>query len=192
MRKNIFLIVFILCAVLLPRAVFSSDPMVKYLCELGRAFYHMEKYDEALAQFRKALLLDPNNRTAKKYIDDIFTKASGRRVKTKPAPVINPEPKAKPVPIAKSVPDKSATTKPLPAKQPAPVKEESVHQAAPSAQKTSAYKVSLQRLILEAQKNIQKIDDQMRRQESKPKPEQSVSKEDVMEKQLAAAESRKK
>jgi tetratricopeptide (TPR) repeat protein len=192
MRKNIFLIVFILCAVLLPRAAFSSDPMVKYLCELGRALYYMEKYDDALTQLRKALLLDPNNRTAKKYIDDIFVKTSGKRIKTKPTPTVRPEPKAKPAPMAKSVPDKSAPTKSLPAKQPASVKEENVHQAAPSAQKTSAYKISLQRLILEAQRNIQKIDEQIRKQESVLKPKQSVSKEEVMEKQLAATESKKK
>lgn len=191
MRKNIFLIVFILCAVLLPRAAFPSDPMVKYLCEMGRAFYAMEKYDEALAQFRKALLLDPNNRTAKKYIDDIFVKTSGKRIKTKPAPAVNPKPKAKPALAAKPAPDKPAPTKPLPVKQSAPEKEESVHRAAPSAQKISAYKISLQRLILEAQRNIQKIDEQMRRQESKPKPKQSVSKEDVIEKQLSELERRK-
>ncbi len=190
MRKYIFLIAFILSVVLLPKVVFSSDPMVKYLCEMGRAFYAMEKYDEALAQFRKVLLIEPNNPTAKKYINDIFTVSRGKRVKImppapKPTPIKEEKKQERKPPANAGIVIKAA---PLPEIKEQPKKEETEIQP----QKTPAYKINLQQLISEAERNIQKIDDQMRKQESKVKPAPSAKKEQAIEKQLSELERKKK
>ncbi|MDD5692371.1 MAG: tetratricopeptide repeat protein [Candidatus Omnitrophica bacterium] len=43
-----------------------------YLCELGKSFYSMGQIDEALSEFNKALLVDPDNQVAREYINRIF------------------------------------------------------------------------------------------------------------------------
>lgn len=50
----------------------ASGPAADYLCELGAAFYSMGRYEDALSEFNKALLVDPDSQTAKRYINDIF------------------------------------------------------------------------------------------------------------------------
>jgi len=55
--------------VLFPR---QESPIVKYLCELGLKAYKEKRFNDALDYFRKALLIEPNNQTAKTYIDLIF------------------------------------------------------------------------------------------------------------------------
>ena len=81
-KKNICIIfVFsLLITTLIPNFAFAASQAVEYLCELGVTFYRMDKYDDALSEFKKALMLDPNNQTAKKYIDEIFQKE-------KPSPI---------------------------------------------------------------------------------------------------------
>lgn len=74
MRKKIVLILSLLFLFIKP--VFPGIPVVEYLCEQGIAFYHTGRYDEALTEFNKALMIDPNNPTAKKYIDTIFLQTS--------------------------------------------------------------------------------------------------------------------
>ncbi len=51
---------------------FAANQAVDYLCELGITFYKLGRYDEALMEFNKTLLVDPKNATAKSYIDKIF------------------------------------------------------------------------------------------------------------------------
>jgi len=52
---------------------FAGGPVAaEYLCELGAAFYSMGRYDEALNEFNKVLLIDPDSKVAKQYINDIF------------------------------------------------------------------------------------------------------------------------
>lgn len=51
---------------------YSGTQAVEYLCELGITFYKLGRYDEALQEFNKALMLEPANQTAKKYINNIF------------------------------------------------------------------------------------------------------------------------
>ncbi|MBU1923085.1 MAG: tetratricopeptide repeat protein [Candidatus Omnitrophica bacterium] len=51
---------------------FSQSLEVDYLCELGKTFYIQGKIDDALSEFTKILLVDPNNQQAKEYINKIF------------------------------------------------------------------------------------------------------------------------
>lgn len=51
---------------------FAQGQVIDYLCELGKSFYSLGRVDDALAEFKKALLLDPANSTAKEYVNKIF------------------------------------------------------------------------------------------------------------------------
>ncbi|MDD5281708.1 MAG: tetratricopeptide repeat protein [Candidatus Omnitrophica bacterium] len=51
---------------------FSQSLEADYLCELGKTFYIQGKIDDALSEFTKVLLIDPNNQQAKDYINKIF------------------------------------------------------------------------------------------------------------------------
>ncbi|MCM8801686.1 MAG: hypothetical protein NC912_06810, partial [Candidatus Omnitrophica bacterium] len=53
------------------RFVFAGSETVDYLCELGITFYKMAYYDDALHEFKKILLLEPNHPVAKDYINKI-------------------------------------------------------------------------------------------------------------------------
>ena len=50
----------------------SSPPTVEYLCELGIQLYRQGNYNDALSEFGAVLNLEPDNKTALKYIDAIF------------------------------------------------------------------------------------------------------------------------
>lgn len=52
----------------------STPGAIQYLCELGISFYKEGRYDDALQEFNKALILDSSNETARKYIDTILAK----------------------------------------------------------------------------------------------------------------------
>ena len=75
------------------------------MLELGATFYRMGKYDEALHEFKKVLLIDPANRSAQKYVNDIFAKDA----------VAPAAPAA--APIAEALPPAPAAVKP-PAPEP--------------------------------------------------------------------------
>lgn len=51
---------------------FSASQAVESLNDLGITLYNMGKYRQALAEFNKVLLMNPNNQVAKGYIDIIF------------------------------------------------------------------------------------------------------------------------
>jgi hypothetical protein len=75
MSKKFFLAVLLISALNLPitlKSSFAAGPAADYLCELGATFYSLGRYDEALSEFNKALLVDPDSAVAKKYINDIF------------------------------------------------------------------------------------------------------------------------
>ncbi len=57
---------------LIPEKSFASGAAAEYLCELGATFYGMGRYDEALHEFNKALMVDPDSQIAKSYISQIF------------------------------------------------------------------------------------------------------------------------
>lgn len=54
-------------------SVYAQGQAVDYLCELGKNFYSQGRKDDALHEFDKVLLLDPANKTAKEYINKIFS-----------------------------------------------------------------------------------------------------------------------
>ncbi|MBN2831332.1 MAG: tetratricopeptide repeat protein [Candidatus Omnitrophica bacterium] len=51
---------------------FASNQAVDYLCELGKVSYAQGRIDNALSDFNKALLIDPDNKIAKEYVNLIF------------------------------------------------------------------------------------------------------------------------
>ncbi|MCX5713440.1 MAG: tetratricopeptide repeat protein, partial [Candidatus Omnitrophica bacterium] len=87
--------------VLSPNISFASAGVAEYLCELGVTFYGLGQYDDALSEFNKALMVDPESPVAKQYITEIF------KQNLKPAPPIPAAPKAitpeSPAPQARSL-----------------------------------------------------------------------------------------
>lgn len=69
----IFFNILLFC-LLLQAPCFAEMQGVDYLCEFGITFYRMGRYDDALSEFKKVLLLDPQNKIAQSYINDIFVK----------------------------------------------------------------------------------------------------------------------
>jgi len=67
-------LVVLLCvsAFISPKPSFASNQAAEYLYELGAAFYAQGKTEEALAEFNKALLADPDNQRARAFVDRIF------------------------------------------------------------------------------------------------------------------------
>ena len=64
--------------------VYASE-ILSYLCEIGLRFYQQGRYDEALEEFKKALLVNPNYGPALKYIQMI------EKMKEKEASVFLPQ-----------------------------------------------------------------------------------------------------
>lgn len=60
------------------RASWASSEMAGYLCELGINYYDIGKYQDALTQFKGALLLEPKNEIANYYINKIFEKTQSQ------------------------------------------------------------------------------------------------------------------
>ncbi len=71
------LIILFLSFLLMNPPVFASSSSAEYLCEFGITFYKSGKYDDALTEFQKALLIDPSNSTARQYINKIFQDEMG-------------------------------------------------------------------------------------------------------------------
>lgn len=76
--KAIFLaIVFFLSlapAGILSGPAFGAVESADYLCELGLFLYRQNKFDEALVEFKRVLMVDPGNKPAKEHINNIFQK----------------------------------------------------------------------------------------------------------------------
>ncbi|MDD5431797.1 MAG: tetratricopeptide repeat protein [Candidatus Omnitrophica bacterium] len=68
--------------------VFAGPQAADYLCEFGITFYKMGRYDEALAEFNKVLLVEPNNKVAKSYINNIFKSTNAQSESFKQEEVI--------------------------------------------------------------------------------------------------------
>ena len=70
--KRLFIIlltILFLNSSLLPLYAYTQIP--EYLCEIGMKFYQQGQYDEALGEFKKALMVQPNYEPALKYIQMI-------------------------------------------------------------------------------------------------------------------------
>ena len=113
MHKKIFPIIFcgILSVCFLTQA-YPAAPVAEYLCELGINFYKMGRYDDALLEFKKVLLVEPDNPTARTYVNYIFQKEKLALNTTETNfPQTSAESPAKESPILTTV-DKSLEVKP--------------------------------------------------------------------------------
>src|SRR3989338_2369387 len=75
LKKTIFLstAVFLLFSHLtIHSSVFAGSAASEYLCGFAMQFYRMGRYEDALTEFKKVLLIDPENKTAQEYINNIF------------------------------------------------------------------------------------------------------------------------
>ncbi|PIP18856.1 MAG: hypothetical protein COT38_00030 [Candidatus Omnitrophica bacterium CG08_land_8_20_14_0_20_41_16] len=75
MSKRYFIFILLSLVVFLPFSTefsFAASQATEYLCELGVTLYNLGKYDDALSEFNKALLVEPDNKRAKEYVDKIF------------------------------------------------------------------------------------------------------------------------
>jgi len=75
-RYNSMALVTLALLFLSTSSVFAESQAVNYLCELGKSFYSLGKVEDALSEFNKVLLVDPNNKVAKEYISKIFNENS--------------------------------------------------------------------------------------------------------------------
>ncbi len=69
-------LVFLALLFLFINPAYSQEQAIGYLCELGKAFYEQGRMDDAISEFNKVLVVDPENKTAKKYINLIFSESS--------------------------------------------------------------------------------------------------------------------
>jgi hypothetical protein len=101
---SFILVIFFLFSFLpIDLAIAGSAP-AEYLCEFGIQFYRTGRYDDALLEFKKALILDPDNKVAQQYIINIFEKEG---------PPITRQAKPTPQPIQQAVAPKQAVKGPL-------------------------------------------------------------------------------
>ena len=70
---SIFLLFFPL---IINSSVFAASAASEYLCGFAMQFYRIGRYEDALSEFKKVLLIDPENETAREYINNIFQKES--------------------------------------------------------------------------------------------------------------------
>ncbi len=68
----VFFIIHILSLSFLNPELSFASQAAEYLAELGASLYSLGKHDEALEEFNKVLLIEPENKTAKEYVDKIF------------------------------------------------------------------------------------------------------------------------
>jgi hypothetical protein len=163
----------------------------------------MGRYEDALVEFNKALMLDPKNKIAKQYTAIIFKEAV--QTGTVPAKATPDVPKGT-VPIRKEI---------VPAPQPKPTPSGTVPSGkqaiastgtvfrgketlgtvpsgkqaiastgtVPMPKKLPAYKLTLQQLVAEAEKNIKLINQKMQKE--------ATTKDQAIEKQLLDLERKK-
>jgi hypothetical protein len=75
MAKKSILSVLIISLILGPgylKPAFCNVVSAEYLCQMGVNFYQGGRLEDSLQEFRKALLVDPDNKIAKEYINKIF------------------------------------------------------------------------------------------------------------------------
>ena len=55
-----------------PSIVFAGAAAEAYICELGIHYYDIGRYEDAVMEFKKTLMLNPENQTAKDYLNKIL------------------------------------------------------------------------------------------------------------------------
>ncbi|MDD5108699.1 MAG: tetratricopeptide repeat protein [Candidatus Omnitrophica bacterium] len=83
-RYNITAIVCLAFLFFSANSLFAQGQAADYLCELGKSFYSLGKIEDALSEFKKALSIDPNNKTAKLYVNKIFNQETNPTFEYKP------------------------------------------------------------------------------------------------------------
>ncbi|MCX5712447.1 MAG: tetratricopeptide repeat protein [Candidatus Omnitrophica bacterium] len=77
MRKSIYLSVLLALSIsgLLSFVTpcFAASEAAQYLCDFAISFYRQGKFEDALSEFNKVLLIDPQNSVARSYVDKIFS-----------------------------------------------------------------------------------------------------------------------
>lgn len=154
----------LLTSFLITNPALYASGITEYLCELGITFYRIGRYDEALMEFKKALMVEPDNKTAKEYINKVFQRGRPTvtlpKRETSPAHAVKPPmpkaPKAKlgVKPEAVKGPSrqlKSKAVKPpeLPrktAKTPQPLTESAKKEPAQKAEKEKAISAALDKM----------------------------------------------
>jgi len=87
----ISLMCFLLSTPVLTKPAFCATQAAEYLCEFGIRFYRTGRFDDALYEFNKVLMLDPANKSARKYISSIFqqeTPSFSRQEKPIPSKIV--------------------------------------------------------------------------------------------------------
>ena len=99
LKKTILFILLplLLCSFFNP-PVFAGSVAAEYLCDFAMQFYRMGKYEEALFEFKKVLLIEPDNKKAQEYINNIFQRDS-QQIETTAKPIILE--KTEPTPLKK-------------------------------------------------------------------------------------------
>src|SRR3989338_9490415 len=67
------IVIFLLASGLRP--AFAQGAIGDYLCEIAESYYLNGRYEDALHEFNKALLADPENIKARKYVDKLTGKS---------------------------------------------------------------------------------------------------------------------
>ncbi|MFA5145098.1 MAG: hypothetical protein WC723_03720 [Candidatus Omnitrophota bacterium] len=78
-------IILFLC--LTTSSAFAASQAAQYLSEFGATFYRMGKFDDALGEFEKVLMIEPDNQEAKAYIRLIFQKEAAVRAQAQVNPL---------------------------------------------------------------------------------------------------------
>jgi hypothetical protein len=71
MLKRTLSLLIVAAIIVPPQAVFAFSPSSQYLVETAMSYYNIGCYQEALHEFNKALLIDPENADAQYYISKI-------------------------------------------------------------------------------------------------------------------------
>ena len=86
MRKYFLLCLYLSAYLFTPQEFsFAASASSEYMCELGTTLYNQGKYEEALSEFNKVLLSDPDNEKAKRYVERIFSKSTVKSDSDQPA-----------------------------------------------------------------------------------------------------------
>ena len=129
-RVNNIVLVILALLFLSTSLVFADSQAVDYLCELGKSFYVQDRPEDALAEFNKVLLIEPDNQLAKEYVSKIFKENSTfglKPVATQKTPIA--EDANTYDPAVETIPDSSEYTLTIPEPKLALSKEEAMNRA---------------------------------------------------------------
>ncbi len=87
MNKRILTILIAVCFIVIGYSqVFAQAMTAEFLCDIGKTYYNRGQFADAVIEFKKVLLIEENNQTARKYLDLIQGKTP---VKVEAIPVVD-------------------------------------------------------------------------------------------------------